>query len=289
MASELFSTLSSDEVAQRLRNERMEPDFAPPSVPRPMTRRGKLTQIPEASSPSRYSHLTRLPLGMLLYLASVALVAAVITGSFFGTGFSLLQSTASKVITDFNRNPRVDANTLQADREAVLASRETGMPHTVAVDIPSGGPVGQHPRADEEAPPQQSRELNGIPPAPSNGEPPAETARVSEPASSSATPPVSPMPLANAPSSAAKDVIPPGGAKTRPARNAHSAHMRTASQHLRPRSVPNVATLTPPQSSFAQTRMSPQPSSFGQTKPVGQALTPPKAEQPVPKRDKMPD
>ena len=109
MASELFSTLSSDEVAQRLRNERMEPDFAPPSVPRPMTRRGKLTQIPEASSPSRYSHLTRLPLGMLLYLASVALVAAVITGSFFGTGFSLLQSTASKVITDFNRNPRVDA------------------------------------------------------------------------------------------------------------------------------------------------------------------------------------
>jgi hypothetical protein len=222
---------------------------------------------------------------MLLYLVSVALVAAAITGSFFGAGFSLLPSTASKVITNFDRNPRVDdGNTPAAGREAVLVSRETGM---VAVDILSGAPLGQHLTADEAVPPQQSKE--GFPPAPSSGVPPAETASGPEPASSSATTPDSPMPSANQPSFAAKDVIPPAGAKSRPVRDGHGAHTRTATQYSRARSVPNVPTLTPPQSPFAQTRMPPQPSSFGQTKPVGQALTPPKAEQPDPKRDKMPD
>ena len=125
--------------------------------------------------------------------------------------------------------------------------------------------------------------------APSNGVPPAETASGPEPASSSATAPDSPMPLANRPSFAAKDVIPPAGAKSRPVRDGHGAHTRTATQYSRARSVPNVPTLTPPQSPFAQTRMPLQPSFFGQTKPVRQALTPPKAEQPDPKRDKMPD
>jgi hypothetical protein len=278
MASELLSSLSPDDVALRLRQPRVEPDFDPPSAPRPMTERGKLTQIPEASSPSRCSDVTRLPAGMLLYLVSVALVAAAITGSLFAAGFSLLPSTASKVITNFDRNPRVgDGNTPEADREAVLVSRETGM---VAVDILSGVSLGQRPTADEVAAPQQSKEVQGFPPAPSNGEPPAETASGSEPASSSATPPDSPMPLANRPSFAAKDVIPPAGAKTRPAHDGHSAHTRTAPQYSRPHSVPNVPTLTPPQSPFAQTRMPPQPSSFGKTKPVGQALTLPKAEQP---------
>jgi len=286
MASELLSSLSPDEGALRLRQERMEPDFDPPRAPRPKTERGKLDQIPEASSPSFCSDVTRLPLGMLLYLVSVALVAAAITGSFFGAGFSLLPSTASKVITNFDRNPGVDdGNTPEAGREAVLVSRETGM---AAVDILSGAPLGQRLTADEAAPPQQSKEVQGFPPAPSDGRPPAETASGPERASSSATPPDTPMRLANRPSFAAKDVVPPAGAKTRPVRDGHSAHTRTTS-HSPARSVPNVPTLTPPQSPFAQTRMPLQPSFFGQTKPVRQALTPPKAEQPDPKRDKMPD
>jgi hypothetical protein len=70
MASELLSSLSPDEVALRLRNERVERDFGPPSAPRPMIQRDN--QIPEASSPSRCSDDTSLPVGMLLYLASVA-------------------------------------------------------------------------------------------------------------------------------------------------------------------------------------------------------------------------
>ena len=105
-------------------------------------------QIPEASSPGRCSDDTSLPAGMLLYLASVALVAAAIIGSFFGPGFFLLPSTENKVITDFDHNPpRVHGGTLEADREAVLVSRETGMPHSVA----TGPRVGLAPRSTSDS------------------------------------------------------------------------------------------------------------------------------------------
>jgi hypothetical protein len=137
------------------------------------------------------------------------------------------------------------------------------------------------------APQQQSKGVQGFSPEPPNGEPPpSKTAWASEPASSSATPPVSPMALANPPSFAANDPVAPADAKARPARDGHSAHTRPASQHSRPRSVHNVPRLTPPQSPFAETLIPLQPSSFGQTKPVRHALTPPQAEQPDPKRDK---
>jgi len=161
IASELFSSLSPDELVLRLRNERVEPDFGPPSAPRPMIQRGII------SEPLRGRH--GLPAGMLLYLASVALVAAAIIGSFFGSGFFLLPSTASKVITDFDHNPsRVYGGTPEADREAVLVSRETGMPHSVAVDVlPSSSPLGQHPTADEAGgAAEQSKEVQGLSPQP---------------------------------------------------------------------------------------------------------------------------
>jgi hypothetical protein len=195
------------------------------------------------------------------------------------------------VITDFDHNPpRVYGGTPEVDREAVLVSRETGMQHSVAVDVlPSGSPLGQHPTADESGGAAAAKQGSaGVRAGTSNGEPPSETAWASEPASSSATAPVSPIALANPPSFAAKDPVAPADAKARPARDGHSAHTRTASQHSRPRPVHNVPTLTPPQSPFAKTLFPPQPSSFGQIKPVRQALTPPKAEQPDPKRDKMP-
>jgi hypothetical protein len=105
-----------------------------------MIQRGN--KIPEASSPSRCSDEASLPVGMLLYLASVAVVAAAIIGSFFGSGFFLLRSTAGEVITDFDHD--------RPHLEAALVSRETGMPHSIAVDVlPSGSPLGQHPTADE--------------------------------------------------------------------------------------------------------------------------------------------
>jgi len=245
MASELLSSLSPDEVAPRLRNECVEPDFGPPSAPRPMIQLGNQ----EASSPSHYSDDTSLPVGTLLYLAWIAVVAAAITGSFFGSGFFLLPLTASKVITDFDHNPpRVYGGTPEADCEAVRVSRETGTAHSVAVDVlPRGSPLGQHPTADEAGGPAAAKQRSaGVLARTSNGEPPSETAWASEPASSSATPPVSPMAWANSPSFAAKDPVAPADAKARPARDGRSAYTRTASRHSRPGSAHNGATLTPP-------------------------------------------
>lgn len=289
MGSELFSSLSPDEVALRLRTECEEPDSGPPSAPRPEIQRDH--QIPEASSPTRRSDDMSLPVGMLLYLASIALVAAAIIGSFFGSGFFLLPSTATKVITDFDHNPpRVYGGTPGADGEAVLVSREAGMPYSLAVDVlPSGSPPGQFLTADEAGSAAAATQGSaGVLARTSNGEPPSERAWASEPASSSASPPGSPMALANLPAFAAKDPVALADAKARPARDRYSAHTRTASQHSRPRSIHNVPTLTPPQSPVAKTLLPPPPSSFGQTKPVRQALTPPKAQQPDTKRDKMP-
>ena len=190
--------------------------------------------------------------------------------------FFLLPSTASKEIIDFDHKPpRVYGGTPEAGREVVLVSQRTGMTHSVAVDVlPSGSSLGQHPAAAEAAPPQQSKGVQGFPQAPSNGEPPAETASASEPASSSTTLPGSPTALANSPSFAVKDPVAPADAKARPARDGHRAHTGTASQHSRPRSTHNVPTLTPPQSPFAGPLIPPQPSSFGQTTPVRQAPTP---------------
>ena len=45
MSSELYSSLSPDEVALRLQNERVEHDFGPPSEPRPMIQRLSLIHI----------------------------------------------------------------------------------------------------------------------------------------------------------------------------------------------------------------------------------------------------
>jgi hypothetical protein len=210
---------------------------------------------------------------MLLYLASVAVVAAAIIGSFFGSGFFLLRSTASEVITDFDHDhPRLYGGTPEADREAVLVSRETMMQPSAAVDVlPSGLPLGQHPTADEAGGAAAAKQASArVLARTSNGEPPSESAWASEPASSSATPPVSAMALANPPSFAEKDPIVPANTKARPARDRYSAQTRTASQHSRPRSVHNVPTLTPPQSPFAKTIIPPQASSFRQTKPVRQ-------------------
>ena len=85
-----------------------------------------------------------------------------------------------------------------------------------------------------------------FPPARPSGEPPAETASVTEPRSSSAASAASPMPLASPPPFAAEDDVLPAGAKGRPARYGRSAHTRTASQHSRPRSARSLRQHTQP-------------------------------------------
>ena len=180
------------------------------------------------------------------------------------------------MITYFDHNPpRVYRSTPEADREAVLVSRETGMQYSVAADVvPSGSPLGQHPTADEADGATAAKQGSaGVLARTSNGEPPLESAWATEPALSSATLPVSAMALANPPSFAAKDPVAPADAKARPARGRHSAHTRTAAQHSRPRTVHKLPTLMP-QSPVAHV-IPPQPSSFwsDQACPPGSTAT----------------
>ena len=140
--------------------------------------------------------------------------------------------------------------------------------------------------ANESAPPQPGKAVQGFPPP--NGDPPAKTASVSEPASRPAVSSASLTPLASPPPFAPDAVLP--GAKGQPALDGRSARPRTTSQHSRPRSARSGPKLIPQQSRFAQTLTPPQTSSFGQllaqltgeSEPIGQALTPPRVEQPDP-------
>ena len=283
----MFSGLSSDELARRFWQERVEPDFAPRSAPRSTSQGRQPSLAPEQSAPSRRTDAARPPVGILLHLVSVGLVAAAIIAVLFGTGFFLLVPPASETIADFDRNPpRVYSNAPEADGEGALVSRETVMPHPTAGDVLPGLPRTHRLAANESAPPQPGKAVQGFPPP--NGDPPAKTASVSEPASRPAVSSASLTPLASPPPFAPDAVLP--GAKGQPALDGRSARPRTTSQHSRPRSARSGPKLIPQQSRFAQTLTPPPTSSFGQlltqltgeSEPIGQALTPPRVEQPDP-------
>jgi hypothetical protein len=226
MASEIYSRVSPDEVARRFRDERVEPDLGPRGALRVRTQRRKPLQAPEILAPSRPSDAAKAPVGMLVHLVSVGLVAATIIGVFFGTGFFLLVSPASERITD-RYPPHVYGNGAEGGRQGVLVS------HLAAVDVPPGSPLSQRPAVDEAVPLAQSTAVQEFPPARPNGDPPV-AASVPEPASDSVPLPASPTPSANPPPFVAEVAVLPAGAKARPARDGHYAHTHTASRHSRP-------------------------------------------------------
>jgi hypothetical protein len=292
MASTISIRLTPDKIGHRFRDGSVEPSLGPRDAPRPTTHGRKPTLAPEPSSRS-----TERPVDILLYLVSVGLVAAAIIG-IFGVGLVRLASPASEALTDLDRNrARVYGSTLETGREANLASQEAAMPYLAAVAVLPGLPPSQRSPADEAVPPARSETVQEFTQAGRNSEPPAKPALVPEQGSSSAAPPDAPALLANPPSLAAESAVLPAGAKARLARDGHSARTRTALHHSRLRSTHTTPTLTPPQSTFAQTLTPPKTSSFGemvtrlagQTKPIGKTLTPPQPEQPDPNRDKMPD
>ena len=219
-----------------------------------MTNRGrKPAVVPEVSTPNRRTDAAGPPVGVLLYLASVGLIAAAIIAVFFGTGFWLLASAAT--ITDSGRDTsRVDGNALKASGPALLGlAGETETPHSAAVHLVPGLPLGQRPAAAEAAPPQQNNIMQELRPAPPNGEPPVEKTSVPQPVSSAAVSPAYLMPLAGPPTVAAEDGALSAGNRGQSARNGRTAHARTLSQHSPPRSARGGSTLAPPRSLFAQT------------------------------------
>jgi len=226
MASEIYSNALPDEVARRLRDERVEPDLGAGGRPRPTTQRRKPLQASEISAPNRRSDAARPPAGMLLHLVSVGLVAGTIIGAFFGTGFFLLVSPQSETITD-RYSLHIYGSGAEGGRQVRLVS------HLAAVNVLPGSLLHQRQAADEAVPLAQSTAVQEFPPARPNGDPPT-AASAAEPASVSAPPATPSTPSANPPPFVAEVAAPPAGAKARPAGDGHRAHTRTASEHRRP-------------------------------------------------------
>ena len=243
----MFSNLSFNQPARRFWKNRAEPDFSPGNAASLINCGRKPAVVPEVSTPSRRTNAAGRSVGILLYLASFGLTAAAIIGIFFGTGFWLLASPASETITDSGRGPlQPNGNALQASEAVLKLAGETETPHSGAVNLIPGSPLGQGPAAAEVAPPQQNNIAQELSPAPPSREPPVETTSVLQPVSGAAVSPAYPMPLASPPAAAAADGALSAGNRGPAARDGRSAHARTVSPHSPPHSARGAPTLTPP-------------------------------------------
>ena len=230
---------------------------------------GRKPAVVAESTPSRRTNPAARTVGILLFPVSVGLIAAAIIGVFLGIGFWMLESPAREPITASDRGPWRPNGDGPKVGKAVLGETET--PHSAAVNVIPDAPFGQRPAAGEAASSQQNYVMQELSPAPTNGEPPMETASVAQPVISAAVSPAYLMTLPSSPAVAAPDGALSAGTKGPSARDGRSAHARTVSRH----SHPHSATLP-------QTSSSGQTSTRGQTKPADQALTPPRADQPDP-------
>ena len=231
----MFSSLSLNQCAHRFWNQRAEPDFSPENAASLTNHGRKHPVLPKISTPSRRTDAAGPPVGILLYLVSVGLIAAAIVGIFFGTGFWLLASPASETITVSGRAPSPPNGDASKAGAAVFGETET--PHSAAVNLIPGSPPGQRPAGVGVAPLQQNNIMQEPSPAPPNDEPPVETASVPQRVSGAAVSPAYPMPLASPPAVIAKDGALSAGTKGPSARDGRNAYARTVSRHSRPRSA----------------------------------------------------
>lgn len=236
-----------------------EPELGLRSAPRPPDplsgtenagRRG-LSSPPDPVSSCAPTMSAALPIGSLLDLVLVGLVAAATIGVFFGAGFLLLVHPGKQTVADTGTRdldpPRAYGDAARADLEDPPAPRESAAPDSAAVAAPPGSPLAQ-PAAMAEAPaPQQSEAAENSPPGASSSHPPARTALETEPASGSPGSSASAMPLARPAPFSAADLPGPRATKSRPTRDGRSHHHQTASRHWHPRSGHSAPTLTPPQ------------------------------------------
>jgi len=228
----MFSSLSFN-LAHRFWNERNH--GGTPSV------------VPEVSTPSRRTNAAGRPVGILLYLASVGLIAAAIIGISFGTGFWLLASPTSETISASNRDPsRPNGDALKANEAVLRLAGATETPRSAGINLIPGSPLGQGSAAAEATPPQRSNIAQELSPAPPSSEPPVEMASVPQRVSGAATPPAYPMPLARPAAVAAEDAALSADNRGPTTRNGRGAHAQAVSRHSHPRSARAAPTLTPP-------------------------------------------
>jgi predicted lipid-binding transport protein (Tim44 family) len=143
MHGEIFANLSFGELAQQLRRGRAEPDRAGSA--------GRLAA--EASPPMRHMAAAGRPVGNLLYLVLVGVVASATIGVFFGIGFFLLVQPSREVIanlvardggieTDPLRStafPSQNSDELPAERPAVVAPPEESVAAPAVAPVTAEG------------------------------------------------------------------------------------------------------------------------------------------------------
>jgi len=234
-----------------------EPELALPSAPRlpdplsgTQSAGGRGLSSPPDPMPSRAPKTSAaLPVGSLLYLVLVGLVAAATIGFFFGAGFLLLVHPGKETVADTitrDRDPaRAYGDAARADIKDPPAPLESAAPKSAAVAAPTGSHLAQ-PAAIAEALLSQQREAaENSPPGASTSHPLAQTLLEPEPASGSPGSSASAMPLTRPAPLSAADVPAPGVTKSGPAHNGRSHHSQTSSRHPHARPGHSAPTLAP--------------------------------------------
>jgi pyruvate/2-oxoglutarate dehydrogenase complex dihydrolipoamide acyltransferase (E2) component len=210
-------------------------------------RRG-LSSPPDPAPSRAPTRSAALPVGSLLYLVLVGLIAAATIAVFFGAGFLLLVHPEKEIVADTGTRdpPRPYGGTARTDLEDSPAPRASAAPDSAAITAPPGSPPAQ-PEAMAEVPPPQSEAAENSPPGASSSHPPARTALEPQPASGFPGSSASAMPLARPAPFSVADVPAPHATKSRATRDGRSHQSQTASRHRHPRSGHSAPTLTPPQ------------------------------------------
>src|SRR4029077_4737676 len=119
---QIFASLSFDELAQQLRKGKAEPDRA-----------GSAKGLsPGASPPTRHMAAAGRPVGNLLYLVLVGVVASATIGVFFGIGFFLLVQPSREVIANLvARDGGIETDPL----------RSTAFPSQISDELPAERPA----------------------------------------------------------------------------------------------------------------------------------------------------
>ena len=143
MYGRIFANLSFGELAQQLRKGRAEPDRA-----------GSAKRLaPGASPPTRHTAAAGRPVGNLLYLVFVGLVASATIGVFFGIGFFLLVQPTREVIASLGTHdrgietdplrssafPSQNSDELPADRPTVATPPEESVAVQAAAPVSADG------------------------------------------------------------------------------------------------------------------------------------------------------
>jgi len=210
---------------------------------------GGLSSPPDPVPSRAPTTSSALPVGGLLYLVLVGLVAVATIGAFFGAGFLLLAHPGKEAV--------VNASTRDGDlphpyREAARADlkgsapRESAAADSAAAAAPSGSSLMQPAAMAEAPPPEQSEAAENSPPGASGSHPPTRAAVEPAPASGSPDSSTSVMPLPRPAPFPAAETPAPIATKNRPTREGRSHHSQTASRHWHPRSGHSAPTLTPP-------------------------------------------